>query len=436
MKLNSLKFVMVSASLGLGFLATGPSISFAEDGRAAGLDSTAKSTAKSEDSSFDFDFNGLSKDLRRFFVSKMPSATLKNILKVNKELAGFATDSLLKCPDLAPQLDSLVTDLENEDLAKRTYAVKTLSRSGALSRERAIRLLELATRKIEREGGGLKFQAKLAAFQILREQFREDADPIKRDLKDALVALSLGRGDSAQRTDRIVTGVLVQMLGIDLPSESRISTEREALIREIEALRAQARAREGLLMAPSREDLVTHLDYVGCEDRGIIRLMPRGLYDSILQINQAGAYYSFFRLVHDYGYGSDLSLEQGQLRVGFAGADFGFLVKLGEVDLKDVSLEPLSHPALEFASAFVAPFFEAEARESYHAFGAGRTVGDTEYRNHFPAEVGQTYALRSVSYDRSDVLVVLKVLRQDTDGSLILIWKKLKDFAVPKLQRN
>jgi hypothetical protein len=58
------------------------------------------------------------------------------------------------------------------------------------------------------------------------------------------------------------------------------------------------------------------------------------------------------------------------------------------------------------------------------------------YTRRLPAEIGATYILRSISYDRSDLLAALKVVRQDTDGSLIIAWKLLKKFPKPELARN
>lgn len=42
-----------------------------------------------------------------------------------------------------------------------------------------------------------------------------------------------------------------------------------------------------------------------------------------------------------------------------------------------------------------------------------------------------TYILRSISYERFDVLVAFRMVRKDTDGSLILLWKKLKRIPHP-----
>jgi hypothetical protein len=44
--------------------------------------------------------------------------------------------------------------------------------------------------------------------------------------------------------------------------------------------------------------------------------------------------------------------------------------------------------------------------------------------------------LRSINYSDSDVLVAFRVLRKDTDGSLIIAWKMLKEYPVPDLARD
>jgi hypothetical protein len=45
-----------------------------------------------------------------------------------------------------------------------------------------------------------------------------------------------------------------------------------------------------------------------------------------------------------------------------------------------------------------------------------------------------TYALRSLCFGTSDVLVVFRVVRIDVDGSVILAWKLLNKYSLPRLQ--
>lgn len=225
----------------------------------------------------------------------------------------------------------------------------------------------------------------------------------------------------------------------------------------------------------------------------VFRILPRETYDGKIDIRGGGAYYSFitrlatvsrgpnppnyvlnqpapvygldrpmdektntqsltnlgFRLEdkrddpslpnildpHYYGYGSDIELQQGKFTVGFAGADYGFLYDLGEVPLDIISTET---PEAIFLTSYEPPSKITEIRaeqtklfstSAYEANGFG-------YKRLLPVVVGHSYILRSINFDRSDILVALKVYRQDTDGSMIVFWKKLKTFEKPDIDRK
>ena len=63
-------------------------------------------------------------------------------------------------------------------------------------------------------------------------------------------------------------------------------------------------------------------------------------------------------------------------------------------------------------------------------------MGGFTYTSSIAATAGMTYALRSLDYEFSDVLVAFHVVRQDDDGSMILLWKMLKKFPAPKAIRQ
>lgn len=213
------------------------------------------------------------------------------------------------------------------------------------------------------------------------------------------------------------------------------TTERASAAAEIESLREQIKAREALLLAPSDEDRKTYAEFLARPDTGLIRLLPRGKWDNKLSLSGGGAYYSFTRLTHEYGYGSNVSLEQGHFMVGFAGADFGFMLDLGDVPLEDVSEET---EAVRYMASFKAPAAEPEARAAFRQFGAheGHEAGPWTYRRRVPAVAGHTYSLRSINYLVSDVLVAFRVVRSDADGSNVLLWKLLKRYPKPTLEQN
>jgi hypothetical protein len=152
-----------------------------------------------------------------------------------------------------------------------------------------------------------------------------------------------------------------------------------------------------------------------------------------LAIRGGGAYYSFVLKTHEYGQGSDISLQQGQLSVGFAGADYGMLLNLGDISLDEVASD---HVATRALLNYTPPVKEAEVRAEYRKLWQGIELTGFNFKSRVPAKVGDTYLLRSISMDRSDVVVAFRVVRKDTDGSLILVFKVLKSFPKPTMERS
>lgn len=211
------------------------------------------------------------------------------------------------------------------------------------------------------------------------------------------------------------------------------TNERAKAAAEIESLRAQIREREPVLLAPSKEDQQAYAEFLAQPHTGLVRLLPREKWDGKLSMRGGGAYYSFARLAQEYGNGSDIELQQGYFSVGFAGADFGFLVNLGDTPLENVMLESESvKPLAEFQT----PAQEKGAREQQRRASAGFKESEKTYVDRVEAVAGHTYVLRSVNYETSDVLVAFRVVRKDDDGSTVLLWKLLKKYPKPALERN
>jgi hypothetical protein len=208
------------------------------------------------------------------------------------------------------------------------------------------------------------------------------------------------------------------------------SVDRAALEGEIRGLLSELKATEQQFLAPSAKDQRKNADFLSQPDTGLIRLLPRGVFDAKISISGGGVYYSFARLTHEYGYGSDIELQQGQFMVGFAGADFGFLTRVGKTALEEVTVD---HPAAQFVATFNAPTSDAEAREQGRRAGAGFEINGFTYNARVPVKAKSAYLLRSINYNRSDLLVAFRVVSQDTDGSVVILWKILKKFPVPNL---
>lgn len=202
---------------------------------------------------------------------------------------------------------------------------------------------------------------------------------------------------------------------------------RDQKVQKIHDLRSQIAILEKDMLQPDAKD-VAAARAVGAE---AVRLLPREKYDRVLAIRGGGAYYSFVRKAHEYGLGSDIELQQGELSVGFAGADYGFLIDLGQVDLADIN-EDL--PSLDFLLKYSPPTEEPAIRAEQSKSRKYEANGFL-YQRSLPAIVGHSYALRSIGMSDSDILVAINVLRKDGDGSLIILWKPLEKFAKPTMRR-
>lgn len=216
------------------------------------------------------------------------------------------------------------------------------------------------------------------------------------------------------------------------PPERR-NDDRRLMSREDRVLK------QGLL-APAAQDRLAYETFLRERQTGLIRLMPRESYDwetyqakQRIMIRGGGAYYSFANLTHAYGYGNDIELDHNILSVGFAGADYGMLTALGDRPLADINLDDAR---TRFIAQYKPPKPEPAARSEARRFQAGVTIDGAMYRSRLPVQVGATYLLRSIVYGDSDVLVTFRVVRKDSDGSIIIVWKLLKKYPVPELARQ
>lgn|SRR5262249_43747888 len=210
------------------------------------------------------------------------------------------------------------------------------------------------------------------------------------------------------------------------------STDRAKLLNQIEELRNHIKQKEALLLAVSDQDKAAYSEFLSQRDTGICRLMPRETYDGTLLIRGGGAYYSFTHPSSEFGSDSQIGLERGQFATGLIGANYGYITDLGDVPIDGITIE---YPAAKDLAGLVTPSVEPDVRVEQRRSGEGLKLGSHVYKSRSGASAEHTYVLRCVSYDRSDTLLALRVVRQDDDGSLILIWKILNRFATPQLVR-
>ncbi len=215
---------------------------------------------------------------------------------------------------------------------------------------------------------------------------------------------------------------------------------RDDVLRDIETKRAELAKLEKKFLAPTAEDRAAYAEFLAQPDTGLIRLLPREVYDpdankkAALTVRGGGAYYSFTQQSHEYGNGTDIGLGQGYLHIGgFGGASYGMLAKYEGARLEEVSTEL---PGVMFLAKYNAVTDEPAARLEQRRTSEGIMIDGMSYKRRLAVEVGATYVGRSINFDESDALFAFKVVRQDTDGSLIIAWKLLKKYPKPQLTRS
>ncbi len=177
------------------------------------------------------------------------------------------------------------------------------------------------------------------------------------------------------------------------------------------------------LLRPSPSDIAA-ADAAGLN---VFRITPREVYGRIPIPQGGGSYYSFSTGSHDYQKTAQIGLEQDNLRIGFAGADYGFIGDLGIVPISRVDLETRG---VSFLFAYKPPKMEPEIRREQRRSHLYETELFT-YSRLVPAKIGHAYVLRAISFSEADILVAFTISRKDDDGSLIIFWKQLADFGKP-----
>jgi len=205
-------------------------------------------------------------------------------------------------------------------------------------------------------------------------------------------------------------------------------SSREQRFQQLIELNSQIRTLEKEFLLPDAKDLKR----AQTQNFNVFRLMPREKFDRQFIIQGGGSNFSFTTGSHDYQKIAQIGLEQNNLKVGFAGADYGFIADLGETSLTDITEETAE---VNFLINYKPPTNEPDVRveqRKAHNYEAGNIL----FKDRVSAVVGHTYVLRAISFDDADTLVAFKIYRKDTDGSLIIFWKTIKNFEKPLLARN
>lgn len=160
---------------------------------------------------------------------------------------------------------------------------------------------------------------------------------------------------------------------------------------------------------------------------------------AFISLRFGGAYYSFSSRRHGYDEGPEIALETdlhtgspaSAFCVAFNGFDIGFIIRLGNIELSEAMLEKLE---TKFLVDYIAPKNSSIAREHQSLASLGIKQNGFLYKRSTEAVENNTYLLRVINYDKSDLLVALRVVSKDSDGSFIILWKIMKKNPIPRIK--
>ncbi len=198
-------------------------------------------------------------------------------------------------------------------------------------------------------------------------------------------------------------------------------------------------SKEKKVLAASAEDQKANASFLHQHGTGIFRLLaasditvnasnPRN--SVVVPIRGGGAYYSFTKRTNDFDEWADIALRNGVLVTGVAVRSLGVMNTLGSAALESITIET---PGVAYLAKFVPPSTIDEAGKQFKSLARGVPDGEFTYKLSMPVLADTTYVLRSIEYKRSDSLIAFRIVRQDADGNLTIIWKELKKFQVPTL---
>ena len=209
---------------------------------------------------------------------------------------------------------------------------------------------------------------------------------------------------------------------------------------------------EKLLLAPSPVLQEQFAEFLELPNTGLIRMYPPGRRRVISVPDLAtgrrpgfGRYaslYSFTKAKHGNGLNgyvdprlgwAELLLINGRFITGFNGEALGVLVALGDVPLETVTPETDGVSGLTNITP-PADYFEAVSLSRRNR--AGFALDKFRYGSSLPVAENTTYVLRSTSNKRADLLVGFRVLRVEENGSLTLLWRRLKVYPKPKWKKR
>lgn len=258
-------------------------------------------------------------------------------------------------------------------------------------------------------------------------------------------------------------GMIVQPVSEIDPKKAREIAEKAAIV-----------DREKLIFisdinktfAPPKHYLTENADFIKQENAGIARMFPeancgKGNLVTVEelercaatpQIKGGGSLYSIkltripknlpLNLILSYIGDSDMYFAGNKLNVG-GKTTLSAISEIGEIGIDDIDYQDKK---LKFLRTFKPYRDQKKFEEQKKILEKGVTADGFRYSTSATVKLNQTYALRSITYQQAwqrfptfwerDITALFKVIGVEKDGSIIMLWKILKEKDAPVIKKK
>ncbi len=231
---------------------------------------------------------------------------------------------------------------------------------------------------------------------------------------------------------------------------------------KIEPLYRRPGKKELRVVQPDQQDLRNHSAFLNQRDTGIFKLVPdQGCADNTnvviasaecLKYEFPGSGSSYSIRIENYRIPrlADITFD-GENLVAKGVLLVAMFVEIGDVPVESVDL---TSKGLGYLKEFNPPEDAETAFAVGRMFIAGIEHGGYVYGRLIKAKKNSTFALRSIAYrgkqlravagvtydemhfdNRRDIIIAFRIVRQEPDKSITVVWKKLQDKKSPNLKK-
>ncbi|MEQ1764488.1 MAG: hypothetical protein ABL984_15265, partial [Pyrinomonadaceae bacterium] len=216
------------------------------------------------------------------------------------------------------------------------------------------------------------------------------------------------------------------------------------------------------LLSPPAEYRIKHAEFLKDKNTGIVRVFPdrgcdKGVVVSVenlercggtapirgagslfsFRLNKLPSYLSLKNVLYFIGL-SDIHFVDGKFVVGTKSVQ-DIISDIGQVELADVTHKSDS---VKFLKSFKPSDTAAKVALQNENLAKGVIENGFLYSTSTPIVLNRTYVLRSIAFStheygsfwNTDVLTAFKVVGQENDGSVVILWKEMKESKAPLLR--